>query len=143
MTPTYWKGLLGTMHKDFFVEELTIENNDGKDITYASGYIINLVPQNKCAVQADGRIMPVNPDQPDSIIAGRRRPLLDHQSRTFTLGRLQQGDGPMPKVCKPRESSFANSPNQFCPQERGMKFEIVVMRGREVFVSAMRALIIK
>lgn len=98
MTPKFWKGLLATMHKDFFVEEVTIGSSDGKDINYVSGYIINMVSANKCAVQADGRIMPVNPDQPDSILAVRRRPLDHQQPRTFTLGRIQQTDGPVPKV---------------------------------------------
>lgn len=97
MSSKYWKGLLATMHKDFFVEELTVGSNDGKDITYASGYIINLVSTNKCAVQADGRIMPVS-DQPDSILAVRRRPLDHQQPRTFNLGRIHQQDGPNAKV---------------------------------------------
>lgn len=96
MTSTYWKGLLSTMHKDFFVEEVTIQNNDGKDITYTSGYMINVVSSSKCAVQSDGRIMPVNSDHQESLISIRRR-TMDQQPRTFTLGRMQ-GDGPPPKV---------------------------------------------
>jgi hypothetical protein len=50
----------------------------------------------QCAVQSDGRIMPVNSDQQESIMTVRRRAL--EQPRTFTLGRLQQSDGPIPKV---------------------------------------------
>lgn len=98
ITTKYWKGLLATMHKDFFVEELTIGSSDGKDITYISGYIINMVSASKCAVQSDGRILPVNQEQSDSILAVRRRPL-EHQ-RTFTLGRIQPSDGPASKVCQ-------------------------------------------
>lgn len=85
------------MHKDFFVEEVTIQSNDGKDIAYASGYMINMVSSNKCAVQADGRIMPVNSDQ-ESIMSMRRRVMDIQQPRTFSLGKLHQGDGSPPKI---------------------------------------------
>jgi len=98
ITAQYWKAFLATMHKDFFVEEVTIGSNDKKDITYNSGYMINIVSNNKCAVQSDGRIMPVNSEQPDSLLAVRRQTPGHLQPRTFTLGRLQQADGPPPKM---------------------------------------------
>jgi hypothetical protein len=92
----YWKGLLLSMHKEFYLEELTIGSNDGPDITYTSGYIINAVPTSKCSMQPDGRVMSIGADQQSDAIIARRRPV--DQPRTFALGRLQQTDGPAPKV---------------------------------------------
>ncbi|KAI6172153.1 putative ubiquitin-like-specific protease 2A [Aphelenchoides besseyi] len=89
---TYFKNILSTLHKEMYLEDVTVNGQK-----YVSGRIVNTEPNNRCAVQQDGRIIQLNSD----VISGRPRGIID-QRRSFAIGRFPAtlDNGPHPKIAR-------------------------------------------
>ncbi|KAI6196913.1 hypothetical protein M3Y94_01163900 [Aphelenchoides besseyi] len=98
ITATYFKNILSTLHKEMYLEDLTINGQK-----YVSGRIVNTEPNTRCAVQQDGRIIQLNSD----VMSGRPRAIMDR--RSFAIGRLPAtlDNGPHAKIARLSRISVA------------------------------------